>query len=70
MVLVHYLDSVRALRVTSELVDRIVMLSADAGAVLPPVNCRARAESTKSKSSSCGTDSCEFSQFSRYPHVR
>ncbi len=70
MILVHYLDSVRALRVTSELVDRIVMLSADAGAVLPPVTERARAASVASKSSSSGTDSGEFSQFSRKPHVR
>ena len=37
LVLLHYLDSVVALRMTSELVDRIVMLSADADANLPAV---------------------------------
>jgi hypothetical protein len=71
MVLVHYLDSVRALRVTSGLVDRIVMLSADAVAVLPPVAAdRARAASVASRSSSSGADSGESWQFSRKTHVR
>lgn len=36
-VLLHYLDSIKALRITSELVDKIVMLSADADANLPKI---------------------------------
>ena len=54
LVLLHYLDSVRALRMTSELVDRIVLLSADADADLPPVAGGAANPSQSKSSSSSG----------------
>lgn len=58
IVLLHYLDSVRALRMMSELVDRIVLLSADADANLPPV---AESAGSGSRSGGSGTKSSEGS---------